>query len=144
VNELDVLLIERACLRVIVDSATFNDRKDWRALAALYTDDGVVVRPNGQRLEGRAAIEAAYAAGSPDRVTRHLCSNMRVEVDGPDAARVTTAVLIVSGSRSDDPDVAFGVVPSERHVVGEFADRLVRTQDGWLIAERRASLTMTT
>jgi uncharacterized protein (TIGR02246 family) len=144
VNELDVLLIERACLRVIVDSATFNDRKDWRALAALYTDDGVVVRPNGQRLEGRAAIEAAYAAGSPDRVTRHLCSNMRVEVDGPDAARVTTAVLIVSGSRSDDPDVAFGVVPSERHVVGEFADRLVRTEDGWLIAERRASLTMTT
>jgi uncharacterized protein (TIGR02246 family) len=144
VNELDVLLIERACLRVVVDSATFNDRKDWRALAALYTDDGVVVRPNGQRLEGRAAIEAAYAAGSPDRVTRHLCSNMRVEVDGPDAARVTTAVLIVSGSRSDDPDVAFGVVPSERHVVGEFADRLVRTEDGWLIAERRASLTMTT
>ena len=139
-----MLLIERACMRVVVDSATFNDRKDWPALAGLYTDDGVVVRPNGQRFEGRAAIEAAYAAGSPDRVTRHLCSNMRVEVDGPDAARVFTVVLIVSGSRSDDPDVAFGVAPSERHVVGEFVDRLVRTEEGWLIAERRASLTMNT
>jgi uncharacterized protein (TIGR02246 family) len=144
VNELDVLLVERACARVVIDSATFNDRKDWPALAALYTDDGVVVRPNGQRLEGRAAIETAYASGSPDRVTRHLCSNMRIDVDGPDSARVTTAVLIVSGVRSADPDVTFGIIPSEHHVVGEFDDRLVRTDAGWRIAERHASLTMNT
>jgi len=144
VNELDLMLIERACARVVIDSATFNDRKDWPALAALYTDDGVVVRPNGQRLEGRPAIEAAYASGAPDRVTRHLCSNVRVDVEGPDSARVTTAVLIVSGVRSDDPDVTLGIAPNERHVVGEFADRLVRTDAGWRIAERHASLTMNT
>jgi len=143
-NEIDVLLIERACQRVVVDSATFTDRREFAALAALYTADGVVVRPNGQRLEGPAAIEAAYAAGPPERVTRHLCANVRVEVDGPDAARATTVVLIVSGQRSDDPDVAFGVVPNERHMVGEFADRLVRTGEGWRIAERRATMTMTT
>ena len=143
-NEIDRLLIERACERVIVDSARFNDRREFSALAALYTTDGLVVRPNGQRLEGRVAIEAAYAAGPPDRVTRHLCSNVRVEVDGPDAARATTAVLIVSGQRSDDPDAPFGVLPSERHMVGEFADRLVRTEDGWRIAERHATLAMTT
>jgi ketosteroid isomerase-like protein len=144
VNEIDVLVIEHACARVIVDSATYNDRREFGALAALYTADGVVVRPNGQRLEGRAAIEAAYAAGSPDRVTRHLCSNVRVDVESADTARATTAVLIVSGTRSDDPDVTFGVVPSEHHMVGEFADRLVRTDEGWKIAERRATLTMTT
>jgi uncharacterized protein (TIGR02246 family) len=144
VNEIDVLLIERACERVIIDSATFNDLREFAALAELYTPDGVVVRPNGQRLEGRAAIEAGYAKGPPERVTRHVCSNVRVEVDGPDAARATTLVLIVSGQRSDDPDVSFGVVPNDRHMVGEFADRLVRTDEGWRIAERRASLAMTT
>lgn len=143
-DEMDVLLIERACERVIVDSATFNDRREFAALAGLYTTDGVVVRPNGQRLEGRAAIEEAYAAGPSGRVTRHLCSNVRVEVDGPDAARATTMVLIVSGQRSDDPDVTLGVVPGERHLVGEFADRLVRTEEGWRIAERHATITMTT
>lgn len=143
-NEIDLLLIERACERVIVDSATFNDRRQFSALAALYAADGVVVRPNGQRLEGRAAIEEAYAAGPPDRVTRHLCSNVRVEVDGPDAARATTVVLIVSGQRSDHPDVTFGVVPNEHHMVGEFADRLVRTDEGWRIAERHATMAMTT
>jgi ketosteroid isomerase-like protein len=144
VNELDVLLIQRACERVIIESATCNDARQWAALAALYTVDGVVVRPNGQRVEGRAAIEAAYSAGSPDRVTRHLCANLRVDVSGPDAAHATTTVLIVSGVRTDESDVVFGVVSNEHHIVGEFADDLVRTHAGWRIAERHATLSMNT
>jgi len=143
VTPVEELLIERACARLVVDSATCNDHREWAKLAALYTPDGVVVRPNGQRLEGRAAIEAAYAAGPPERVTRHLCANVTVDVDGPDDAHATTMVLIVSGTRSDDPEVRFGIVPSERHLLGEFADRFERTDDGWRIAERRASLAMT-
>ena len=135
-NASDALLIERACERLVIDSARFNDERAWAALAGLYTPSGVVVRPNGQRLEGREAIEAAYSAGSRDRVTRHLCTNMRVDVDGPDAAHGTTTVLIVSGTRSDDSVVTYRV--------GEFADRFERTEEGWKIAERRASLFMTT
>jgi len=135
-NTTDVTQIERVCERLIVDSARFNDLGEWAALAGLYTLTGVVVRPNGHRLEGREAIEAAYAAGSPDRVTRHLCTNLRVDVDGPDAAHATTTVLIVAGTRSDDPDVTFRV--------GEFADHFERTDEGWRIAERRATLFMNT
>ena len=131
-NASDALLIERACERVVIDSARCNDERRWAQLANLYTPTGVVVRPNGQRLEGREAIEAAYAAGSPDRVTRHLCTNLRVEVDGPDAAHATTTVLIVAGTRSGDSDTTYRV--------GEFADRFERTAEGWKIAERRASL----
>ena len=131
-TESDALLIERVCERLVIDSARFNDEREWAALAGLYAPDGAVVRPNGQRLEGRAAIEAAYAAGSPDRVTRHLCTNLRVDVDGPDAAHGTTTVLIVAGTRADDSDVTYRV--------GEFADRFERTNEGWKIAERRASL----
>ena len=143
-NASDVVLIERACERLVIDSARFNDERQWAALAGLYTSDGVVVRPNGQRLEGREAIEAAYAAGSPERVTRHLCTNLRVDVDDADSAHATTTVLIVAGTRSDDSDVTFGIVPNEHHAVGEFADRFERTEEGWRIAERRASLFMNT
>jgi uncharacterized protein (TIGR02246 family) len=132
VNAFDELLIERACERLVADSAVFNDQREWAALAALYTADGVVVRPNGQRLEGRETIEAAYAGGAPDRVTRHLCANVRVDVDDADSAHATTTVLIVSGTRGDDSNVTFRA--------GEFADRFVRTDEGWRIAERRASL----
>jgi len=121
---IEVLLIERACERVIVDSARFNDERQWAALAGLYTPGGVVVRPNGQRLEGREAIEAAYAGGPPDRVTRHLCTNLRVDVDGPDDAHATTVVLVASDGS---------------YRIGEFADRFERTGDGWKIAERRTA-----
>ena len=143
-NTSDVIQIERDCERLIVESARFNDLREWAALAGPYTPTGVVVRPNGQRLEGREAIESAYAAGSPDRVTRHLCTNVRVDVDGPNAAHATTTVLIVAGTRSDDPDVTFGIVPNEHHTVGEFADRFERTDEGWRIAEWRATLFMNT
>jgi hypothetical protein len=53
-------------------------------------------------------------------------------------------VMIVSGTRSDDPDVTFGVLPNEHHLVGEFADTFVRTPEGWKIKERRASMVMNT
>lgn len=141
-TEIETLLIERACERLILDSATYNDRRDWPALAALYAEDGVLLRPNGQRLEGRAAIEESYAAGSIERITRHLCANLRVHADGPATARATTVVMIVSGVISDDSAAAFGVVPSEHHLVGEFSDRFALTDDGWRIAERRASMVM--
>lgn len=75
-TEIETLMIELACERLIIDSATHNDQRNWSALAALHTEDGVVVRPNGQRLEG-AVIEASYAAGSIERITRHLCTNVR-------------------------------------------------------------------
>jgi uncharacterized protein (TIGR02246 family) len=143
-NDIERLVVERACERVVIASATCNDARDWAGHAALYTPDGVVVRPNGQRLEGRAAIEAGYAAAPAERVTRHLCTNLRVEVASPDEAHVDTTVFIVSGVRSDEPDATFGVVPSARHLVGEFADRLVRTVEGWRIAERHARLVMNT
>lgn len=142
-NDVDALLIERVCERLILDSARFNDEREWAALAGLYTPGGVVMRPNGQLLEGRGAIEAAYMAGTPDRVTRHLCTNLRVDVDDHDHAHATTTVLIVAGTQSDE-DVAFGVIPNPHHAVGEFADRFERTADGWRIAERRASLFMNT
>jgi ketosteroid isomerase-like protein len=144
VTPVEELLIERACTRLVIESATRNDHREWAALAALYTAEGVVVRPSGQRLVGRDEIEAAYAAGPSERVTRHLCTNVAVDVDDADHAHATTTVLIVSGTRSDDPDVTFGIVPNEAHLVGEFADRFERTDEGWRIAERSASLSMST
>ena len=123
-DAVEALLIERACERLIVDSARFNDARQWAALAGLYTRTGVVVRPNGQRLEGREAIEAAYAAGPPDRVTCHLCTNLRVDVDGPDDAHATTTVMVVAEGSSR---------------IGEFVDRFERTHEGWKIAERRTA-----
>lgn len=36
-------------------------RKDAKAIASFYADDGVLVAPNGKALQGRDAVEASYA-----------------------------------------------------------------------------------
>jgi ketosteroid isomerase-like protein len=131
---------DRECRRLVVDSAFYNDSRDWDALAALYADDGVVVRPNGTRIVGRAAITESYAAAPANRRTRHVCTNWRFDLDGRHAARGVTSVLVYSWDADREPDPKFGHQLDSRMVIGDFADRFVRTPDGWRIAERRATL----
>jgi len=38
-------------------------RKDAKAIASFYAEDGVLVAPNGKSLQGRDAVEASYAKG---------------------------------------------------------------------------------
>lgn len=38
-------------------------RKDAKAIASFYAEDGVLVAPNGKALQGREAVEASYAKG---------------------------------------------------------------------------------
>lgn len=128
----DVIAVEQLVRR----SAALNDGRDWTALAALYTVDGLLRRPNGEQVAGREAIEASYAAGSATRRTRHMCGGTLVDVDG-DTARAVTPVLLFTWDGSDDRPVAEAVGPA----IGEFADVLVRTGDGWRIAERIATVT---
>ena len=128
----DVVAVEQ----VVRLSAALNDGRSWTALAALYTDDGLLLRPNGEQVAGRDAIEASYAAGSASRRTRHLCGGTLVDVDG-DTARAVTPVLLFTWDASDTGSVAEATGPA----IGEFADALVRTGDGWRIAERIATVT---
>ena len=119
---------ERACERLIVDYAASNDAGDWAAVAAFYVADGRMSRPTAPDafIDGRAAILAAFTARPPRR-TRHICANIRVTLTGPDTATATSQILLFTAS--DAPPL-----------VGSYADRMVRTADGWRFAERCGSL----
>jgi hypothetical protein len=43
---------------------------DGAAIAALYSEDGMMILPSGERITGRAAIAAHYAQASPARGKR--------------------------------------------------------------------------
>jgi hypothetical protein len=77
-------------------------------------------------IQGRSAILDAFLA-RPPRKTRHVCSNVVIEVDSAEAARGTSAMVLFTD----------GVPP----IIGSFHDRFVLTPDGWRFAERRGSLT---
>lgn len=129
---------EQAILRVIHESAALNDRRHWSALARLYADDATLTRPNGDSVTGRVAIEQSYASGSPTRRTRHVCTNVLIDVDEPSGtANAETSVLLFTWE--DVPGVP-GLPDASGPAIGEFRDRLVLTADGWRIVARRASL----
>ncbi|WP_333837231.1 nuclear transport factor 2 family protein [Novosphingobium sp.] len=118
---------EADCARLIALYANLNDAARWDEVAALYAEDGVMVRPTAPDapVSGRAGILAAFQV-RPPRVTRHVCSNVVIEVESADSARGESAMLLFTG----------GPAP----LVGSFHDRFVRTAEGWRFAERRGSL----
>ncbi len=81
-TDLERLIAERACERLIVDYAALNDAGDWEAVAALYVPHGRMSRPSAPDdfIEGRDAILAAFKS-RPPRVTRHICANIRVTIE---------------------------------------------------------------
>ncbi|HMT45114.1 MAG TPA: nuclear transport factor 2 family protein [Chakrabartia sp.] len=124
---LQPLLDEAAITRMIHDYAARNDAGDWDEVAALYVPEGRMSRPIAPDdfVEGRDAILAAFKA-RPPRTTRHICTNIRVDVEG-DTASASSQIMLFT---------AAGQPP----LVGSYADRLVRTADGWRFVERRGSL----
>jgi uncharacterized protein (TIGR02246 family) len=118
---------EWAIEELIIGYAALNDAADWDAVAALYVPDGRMSRPVAPDdfIEGRDAILAAFKA-RPPRTTRHICANIRVQVDGD---RATAESQIMLFTTKDAPPL-----------VGSYQDRVVRTADGWRFTERRGSM----
>lgn len=130
----------RACERLVIESAARNDAADWEALGEVFADDATLVRPSGQILEGRAAIVDAYSSTPSERLTRHVCSNIRIDKTGTDTATGHTLVLLFVA----DPPEGSGPRTSPGPAVGEFSDEFQRTDAGWRIVRREASMTITT
>ena len=129
--------VRAACERLVYESAARNDAMAWDRLGEVYAVDAVLVRPSGETLEGREAIVEAYAATPPGRLTRHVCTNVRIDLTGPDTAVGSTTVLLFI---ADPAEEGHAVRTSPGPAVGEFEDEFVRTADGWRISRRLASI----
>jgi hypothetical protein len=144
-DELPRTLIERQLEHLVLHSIRAFDARDWQAFADTFTADGVFVRATApdEPLVGRKAIVAALAARAATRLTRHLCTNIEIEVTGAETARGRCYLLLfaadatqpagVDGHRSD---------PTQR--IGEYHDTFARTAEGWGIARRAGRLLMYT
>jgi hypothetical protein len=130
----DTISNERACEKLVIDFAYFSDRQEYESLAALFADDGVMQRPNGDRLVGREAILTAYRARPVNRMTRHVCTNIRIAVESADRVRGFTYAVVYSATGDE----------AAKAQIGEFEDTFVRVGNGWRFAERRARFVMHT
>lgn len=118
--------IEWAVEKQIRRFAMLNDAHDHDGLAAMFTDVGSFARPSDPDtpVTGKDELRAFFR-DRPKRTTRHVMSNIWVEILSETEVRAHCYVLLYM------PD---------KVMVGDFIDRLI-LQDGlWLFSERRGTL----
>ena len=124
---------DRAAIEALVaEHAWLIDHGQADRIAGLYTEDGRMLGV-GPDLVGRDAIAAwsVKRAAMHERVSRHVCTNLRLMPVGESEARGT---LILTVFRHD------GASPraTTPFMVGDYEDIYRRGDDGtWRFAERR-------
>ncbi len=121
----------RACEALCKTYGPHADAGDADALAGLYTPDGVFDRL-GQLIVGRDAIRQVIAGRPPGVWTKHVCSNVRIELaaDGRSA----------SGRVDLDMERGQAGVEKVDRIRAEYVDQFVLSDEGWRFRRREVRL----
>jgi hypothetical protein len=112
------------------------DDRDWARLRTCFTPDAYGDYAGIGALHGYEAVERACRhALEPLAASQHLLGNHAVTVDGDEAR--ASCYFQAQHVRPGTPGGGTYVV------AGTYRDRMVRTPEGWRIAERRLSVTWT-
>ncbi len=133
---LDRIAAERECERLTYRYCEAVDFGHASRLADVFAEEGVF--DNGDlRLVGREQIRRVFTEREQVRElrTRHVCTNIHVEVTEPAAA--TGVVYLALYRRHGPEDRSVPVPETSPAVVGSYHDAYVRTGEGWRIAARR-------
>lgn len=134
--------IERACERLVYAYSHALDIGDMDAAADCFAEQGSMARPMtpDQLVQGREAIRASLHTRPKTLLTKHLATNVMIDVEGRDSARGLSYLTMISTTPAADakpPHVSQGPL-----WFGEFRDRFVRVGDEWKFLERRGSIQM--
>lgn len=124
---LNQLGIELACQRLAYRFCHLSDHRRFDDYATVFAADGVFSRP-GLEAHGRPEILAAVRRRPDHLETRHLCTNVLVEVvDESHATGTGVQLYIVHDTTSQT---------THTPVVVDFTDDYLLTPEGWKIARR--------
>jgi len=145
-SELEVLVIERACERLINEFFEAIDTRNDAHLDNLFTDDATYARPTDPNtvMSGRETIRKAFESRPGGRVTRHTCSNVRITVESAERAVGVSRVVLIAGPTEPAAHPQFGFKADARQLVGEFDDVFVKTAAGWRFLSRRGRVILHT
>jgi hypothetical protein len=144
-TEIESMLIERACERLITEFFEAVDLRNEAHLDNLFTEDATYARPIAPDaiISGREAIRKSFEARPAGRIGRHTCSNAHINVESLDRATGTHRVVLYMGPEQS-PDPQFGYKADARVLIGEFADVFVNTPHGWRFQSRRGRVILHT
>ncbi|MCW2993750.1 MAG: nuclear transport factor 2 family protein [Conexibacter sp.] len=137
---LRALLDARACERLLVEYVRRVDFGEAASLADLFVEDGVW-EAEGLVLDGREAIRAHFLQrqGVVRRVSRHMVTNVAVDVDG-DAA---SGLAYFANFRVDraEGDLSLPVAAGLAKYTGEYVCAFARGAEGWRFARLHVDVT---
>jgi hypothetical protein len=145
-SDSEIVAIERACERLIYEFAEAIDSRNDSHLANLFTEDATYARPTDPHtiISGRDTIVKTFEARPGGRVTRHLCTNVRVTVDSATRAHSVSRVVLIAGLTEPAAHPQFGYEADARQLIGEFDDEFVKTPHGWRFSSRRGRVILHT
>lgn len=133
--------IERACERIVHAYSRALDLGDMSAAADCFAANGSMARPMAptQIIQGRENIRAALLTRPKTLLTKHLATNVMIDVVSREEARGLSYLTMISTTPGDAvaPFISAGPV-----YFGEFKDRFVREAGEWKFLERRGSIQM--
>ncbi len=133
----EVERIVQVCTRLSFAYARAIDFRDYDALPLLFAEDGTL--DVGGALHGREAILESLRRRPDELRSRHVITNVFVDVLGADDAR-GIAYLTLYRHHGEESLRAGPVTLSGPAAVGHYEDRFVRTDQGWLFRRRRLHL----
>jgi hypothetical protein len=138
-TDTDVLVIERACERLINEFFDAIDGRNEQRLHDLFTEDATYARPIDPNtvISGREAIVQMFKARPTSKVMHHTCSNVLISVESAERATGSHRVMLYTASTEQPAHPQFGLKSDERVLVGRFEDVFVKTPAGWRFQARR-------
>jgi hypothetical protein len=133
-NDLERMLIEHECSKLMTLYCHYLDHPDADGFAGIYTEDGMY-KPAAlpEPMYGREAIRDWLHAYPKDRLGRHVSTNQLVEVIDEDRATGRSYAIVFREPAPRDGVLSDRVTP--RSVV-EYFDEFRRTEEGWKISAR--------
>ena len=132
--------IERACERLIFAYTRALDLGDSSAAADFFAEHGSLARPMApaQIIQGREAIRASLLSRPKTLLTKHLTTNVLIDVESPERASgisYLTMIATTPAAGAAAPHLSPGPL-----YFGEFKDRFVLEDGIWRFSERRGSI----
>jgi uncharacterized protein (TIGR02246 family) len=140
-HEIDRLVAERACERLLNEYARRVDSGTASAVADLFTDDGVWLGADGGGMHGRDEIREVFSRRQAltRRQSRHVITNVLVEVVSPTDA-TGTAYLINYRHDSSSGQAEHPAPADHPKFVGEYHLTFRKVDGEWKIATLRFDL----
>jgi hypothetical protein len=131
--KIEELLAREAIRHTLERYVSAVDRNCYAELSEVFTPDGVIIFSPTAKYEGRAEIVARMTENARNRNTenaaffqRHFLGLPMINLIDADHARTATYLFVAS-------ELGF-------ETSGIYLDQFTRTEDRWLITERRANL----